>query len=116
MLHFLRAISEKTTPKIRFFPIGKRELAWNVLKDYLEEMGISGIIGSKGATLEAFQNGLIEDGEAWMEMIRARILSPHTYNPQTAEKIVGDILTSFYPAFEQLAQKLPTLAESSGNN
>ncbi|WP_235264108.1 nucleotidyltransferase substrate binding protein [Geoalkalibacter ferrihydriticus] len=86
------------------------------MKDYLEEMGISGIIGSKGATLEAFQNGLIEDGEAWMEMIRARILSPHTYNPQTAEKIVGDILTSFYPAFEQLAQKLPTLAESSGNN
>lgn len=37
------------------------ELAWNVLKDYLHEQGITGIIGSKGATREAFMNGLLEN-------------------------------------------------------
>jgi nucleotidyltransferase substrate binding protein (TIGR01987 family) len=86
------------------------ELAWNVLKDYLEEKGIVGIIGSKDATRLAFKNGLIDDGEAWMDMIKARNLSSHTYNLETAEEIVGKILERFYPAFEQLSRKFSTLA------
>jgi nucleotidyltransferase substrate binding protein (TIGR01987 family) len=35
------------------------ELAWNVLKDYLEQQGIFGLIGSRDASRSAFQNGLI---------------------------------------------------------
>lgn len=89
------------------------ELAWNVLKDYLEDAGVSGIIGSKGATREAFKNGLLENGEAWMDMIKARNLSSHTYNIETAEEIVENILTRFYPAFEQFAKTFSTIAEKS---
>jgi nucleotidyltransferase substrate binding protein (TIGR01987 family) len=91
------------------------ELAWNVLKDYLEDQGVIGIIGSKNATREAFKSGLIENGEVWMDMIKARNRSSHTYNPETAEEIVSAILTSFYPAFEQLALKFAALAEQTGN-
>jgi nucleotidyltransferase substrate binding protein (TIGR01987 family) len=91
------------------------ELAWNVLKDYLEDAGVSGVIGSKGATREAFKNGLLEDGEAWMDMIKARNLSSHTYNTETAAEIVEGILTRFYPAFEQLARALALLAGQGGN-
>jgi nucleotidyltransferase substrate binding protein (TIGR01987 family) len=87
------------------------ELAWNVLKDYLEETGISGIIGSKGATREAFKNGLIHDGESWMEMIKSRNLSSHTYNQDTAEEVVTNILSRFYPAFEQMATTFTALVE-----
>lgn len=86
------------------------ELAWNVLKDYLEEKGIVGIIGSKDATRLAFKNGLIDDGEAWMDMIKARNLSSHTYNQETAEEVVGNILERFYPAFDQLSRKFTALA------
>ncbi len=85
------------------------ELAWNVLKDYLEETGISGIVGSKGATREAFKNGLIVDGESWMEMIKARNLSSHTYNQDIAEEVVTDILSRFFPAFEQLTATFSAL-------
>ncbi len=91
------------------------ELAWNVLKDYLEEQGIMGIIGSRNATREAFKNGLIDDGEVWMEMIKARNLSSHTYNPETAEEIVEGILTRFYPAFEQMMYTFISLAKQTGN-
>ncbi|GAB1409334.1 nucleotidyltransferase substrate binding protein [Desulfovibrionales bacterium] len=87
------------------------ELAWNVLKDFLEHAGISGIIGSKGTTREAFKNDLLEEGQTWMDMIKARNLSSHTYNPETAQAIVQDILTRFYPEFEKLADKLSALAE-----
>ena len=87
------------------------ELAWNVLKDYLEEQGFVGIIGSKNATREAFKNGLINDGESWMEMIRARNLTSHTYNTDLAAGIVKDILTRFYPAFTQMEQRFSRLRE-----
>ena len=38
------------------------ELAWNVLKDYVQGKGFSDVIGSRDATSVAFQNGLIADG------------------------------------------------------
>jgi len=82
------------------------ELAWNLLKDYLEDKGIIGLIGSKDASRSAFKQGLIEEGEVWMDMIKARNLSSHTYNQEIAEDIVENILQRFYPAFENLAQKM----------
>ena len=85
------------------------ELAWNVLKDYLEEKGITGLIGSRDATRAAFKNGLIEDGEAWMKMIEDRNKTSHTYDPAVAHAVVENILERFYPAFEQMAKKFTTL-------
>lgn len=85
------------------------ELGWNVLKDYLEEQGFVGIIGSKGATREAFKNGLITDGEAWMDMIKARNLTSHTYKTEVAEDIAKDILGRFHPALVALERRLVDL-------
>jgi nucleotidyltransferase substrate binding protein (TIGR01987 family) len=82
------------------------ELAWNLLKDFLEEKGITGLIGPRDATRAAFKNDLIEDGETWMDMICDRNQSSHAYQPALAKRISNDILTRFYPAFEALAGKL----------
>ncbi|WP_347989826.1 nucleotidyltransferase substrate binding protein [Methylomonas sp. AM2-LC] len=81
------------------------ELAWNVLKDYLEDKGIVGLIGTKDATRFAFKNGLIEAGDDWMKMIQARNLTSHAYSPDIAKQVVDDILLRFYPAFVNFAQK-----------
>lgn len=89
------------------------ELAWNVLKDYLYEQGIVGLIGSKDATREAFKNALIADGEAWMDMIKARNLTSHTYNTDVAESIVHDILERFYPAFVAMRQTFTPLNDGA---
>lgn len=48
------------------------ELAWNVMKDYFADQGNISITGSRDAIREAFNKGLITDGEGWMEMIRSR--------------------------------------------
>lgn len=82
------------------------ELGWNVLKDFLEAQGIQGLIGSRDATRQAFRNGLIEDGEAWMDMIKARNLTSHTYNLAIASGIATDVLGKFHPAFVALATRL----------
>ena len=78
------------------------ELAWNVLKDYLEFQGIVGLIGSRDTTREAFKRGLISDGETWMEMIKSRNQSSHAYDQATAEKILAAILSRFYVEFQNL--------------
>lgn len=86
------------------------ELAWKVLKDYLEEQGFVDLIGSKNATREAFKNGLIDEGQVWMDMIKARNLTSHTYNEEVADGIVKDVLTRFFPAFVEMACHFSELA------
>jgi hypothetical protein len=61
----------------------------------------------------AFKNGLLEGGDVWMAMIKARNQSSQSYNLQLAEEIVDDILTLFYPAFEKMAQKFKKLSEQN---
>jgi nucleotidyltransferase substrate binding protein (TIGR01987 family) len=90
------------------------ELAWNVLKDYLEDQGFSGLIGSKDASRTAFKHGLIQDGEVWMDMIKARNLSSHTYNQEVADEIVEGVRHRFFPAFETFAEKMNAILEREG--
>jgi nucleotidyltransferase substrate binding protein (TIGR01987 family) len=85
------------------------ELAWNVLKDYLEELGVIGLVGSKGTTSEPFKRGLIEDGDTWVRMVEARNLIPHAYNQEIADIITANILDKFYPAFSSFAKKFTGL-------
>lgn len=87
------------------------ELAWNVLKDYFEYQGNTEITGSRDATREAFQKGLILDGEGWMEMIKSRNKSSHTYNEDTAAEIVKNTTTLYYDLFAAFADKMKGLLE-----
>jgi hypothetical protein len=57
------------------------ELAWKVMKDFLEYEGMTGIVGSRSATREAFNKGLIEEGQAWMDMLETRNITVHAYDP-----------------------------------
>jgi nucleotidyltransferase substrate binding protein (TIGR01987 family) len=82
------------------------ELAWNVLKDYLELEGFQGLVGSRSAAREAFKRGLVSDGEAWMDMIEARNLSSHTYNQDVASAIVTAVRDRYYPALLALQSRL----------
>lgn len=75
------------------------ELAWNVMKDFLLETGGVTLYGSKDATREAFKSELIKDGDTWMEMIKSRNKTSHTYNEETAQEIYIKILNEYHPAF-----------------
>jgi len=85
------------------------ELAWKTLKDFLENRGNTNIFGSKDATREAFKLGLIDEGEGWMEMIRDRNQTSHTYNEETTKAIVENISQHFFALFVALEQKLEGL-------
>jgi len=85
------------------------ELSWNLLKDYIEHQGGQQLIGSKDTSREAFQKGLVVDGEKWMSMIKSRNLTSHTYNKKIANEIVQKILNDYYQCFLDLKQKMNSL-------
>jgi nucleotidyltransferase substrate binding protein (TIGR01987 family) len=89
------------------------ELAWNVLKDFLEDKGVIGLMGSKDSTRAAFKRGLIDRGDDWMKMIEDRNLTSHTYNVAIADRVIEDILSRFHPAFTAMAAKFDALARES---
>ncbi len=82
------------------------ELAWNVLKDYLEMEGIQGLVGSRSTVREAFKRGLVVDGEVWMDMIEKRNLSTESYDQTIANDLTVSIAERYYPAFCELQQRL----------
>jgi nucleotidyltransferase substrate binding protein (TIGR01987 family) len=87
------------------------ELAWNSIKDYFEAQGETNINGSRDAFRLAFRRGIIKNGELWMEMIKSRILTSHTYNEDIARQIASDITEKYYPQFEKLYYTLQSLQE-----
>lgn len=78
------------------------ELAWNVIKDFYENQGESGIQGSRDAVRMAFKRGLIESGQVWMDMIKSRNLTSHTYDEETTEYIVELIRSQYIQEFVKL--------------
>lgn len=88
------------------------ELSWLLLKDFLADQGVSGISGSRDAVREAVVRELVTPGSeaTWMEMIRSRNLTNHTYNPALAQEIAELIVQRYAPALEELQSTMLTRA------
>ncbi|MEX0968141.1 MAG: nucleotidyltransferase substrate binding protein [Bacteroidia bacterium] len=78
------------------------ELAWNTIKDFYEYQGEEGIQGSRDAFRMAFRRELIANGDAWMEMIKSRQLTVHSYNEETANEIAEQVQDSYIHEFMKL--------------
>lgn len=88
------------------------ELAWNMLRDYLREQGNQAIHGSRDATREAFKLELIADGDSWMDMIKDRNQTSHTYNEATAKAIVANITERYMDLFVTLQNTMQGLQDA----
>ena len=82
------------------------ELAWKTVKDYLEYMGITNKVGSPRDNIQAgFKQGIIENGEIWIEIMLARNELSHLYDEQTSRKIYDNIKNSYIKEFKKLETK-----------
>lgn len=84
------------------------ELAWKVMKDFLEYEGISGITGSRSATREAFNKGLISHGNSWMKMIVSRNKTVHTYMEIILEQEYKNIVEEYFPLLKAFYNHMKT--------
>lgn len=88
-----------------------QELSWKVLKDFMQSRGIQDLFGSKDAVREAFKIGVIENGDIWMDMIKSRNLTSHTYNESAIEEIIDLIVNKYYEEFKNFNQRMDKLKE-----
>ena len=89
---------------IQFFEM-TFELAWKVLKDYLESEGY--IVKSPRETVkQAFQIGLIDNGHVWIDALSNRNLITHTYDEELAIKMTSEILDAYLPELDKMYEKL----------
>ena len=89
---------------IQFFEM-TFELAWKVLKDYLESEGYM-VKSPRETVKQAFQIGLIDNGHIWIDALSNRNLTTHTYDEELATKMTSEILNAYLPELDKLYNKL----------
>jgi nucleotidyltransferase substrate binding protein (TIGR01987 family) len=82
------------------------ELAWNVMKDYLENDGFDEVKNAKQTIRTAFQAELITDAEGWMETIQKRNMASHAYNQTILHETVTFIQDEFFPLVRKFREDL----------
>ncbi|MFQ5753818.1 MAG: nucleotidyltransferase substrate binding protein, partial [bacterium] len=63
------------------------ELAWKTLKGYLKDQGFINVKSPNDTIRQAFQIGYIRDAELWLEALKDRNLTSHTYNEELAKEV-----------------------------
>lgn len=86
------------------------ELAWKTIKDYLEYLGIVNKIGGPRENIQlAYKQGIIDDGELWIDIMLARNALSHLYNEQESRKIYSNIKEKYIYAFEKLEENFENI-------
>ena len=90
------------------------ELAWKVMKSYAEYQGVDKeIMGSRDAIRWAFDSGLITDSDVWMEMIKRRNDTSHTYDEDTATEVVRNVKDAYFQEFVDFYDKMKSLSSQA---
>jgi nucleotidyltransferase substrate binding protein (TIGR01987 family) len=66
------------------------ELAWKTIQDILNEQGYD-VKGPKPVIKQAFRDGVINEGQAWIDMLDDRNRSSHLYDETIASGIFDKI-------------------------
>ncbi|KEO74448.1 HI0074 family nucleotidyltransferase substrate-binding subunit [Anditalea andensis] len=108
----INGISDRLEQKIlRSFEV-THELALNTMMEYFREQGHQGITGPRDATTEAFHADLIDDGEAWLDMIICRIKASPLYNEDVNKKLVDKTAQRFIIHLENFERKMKWLEDN----
>lgn len=86
------------------------ELAWKTIKDYLEYLGMTEKIGSPREIIQlGFKQGIIADGDAWIQMMLSRNLLSHMYDENASRVVYEKIKNEYIKLFQELKKKFKTV-------
>ncbi len=79
------------------------ELAWKLLRDYLESEGVAlDKITPASVIRAAYAANIIENGEGWMRALDARNKMSHVYNMETFEEVIAEIQSDYLSLLDSL--------------
>lgn len=76
-----------------------QELSWKVMKDFLEAEGKTDLFGSRTVYREAFNLGLISNGELWLKTIESRNKTSHIYDEAEILEILELVYSEYLSVF-----------------
>lgn len=82
------------------------ELWWKYLQKYLESKYILEEHGPSSVIKVAFENGILKDGQLYMDMLRDRNLISHTYKESMAEEIYLRIKNNHIKTLENFYKEM----------
>lgn len=84
------------------------EQAWKLMKELLEEHGrFEERIGSPKAIIKiAYQCGMINDCEGWLELLESRNIFAHIYSDEQALYVIRKLKTDYIALFETLKNEI----------
>jgi len=84
------------------------ELSWKTIKDILEDNGYLHESSGSARTIlrAAYAAKMIENEDAWIELLDLRNLLSHTYDDKKSEEAVDKIKKDFIPLFAALEKEL----------
>lgn len=86
------------------------ELAWKLIKSYLEYMGVAETTGSPRETIQnGFKQGIIENGEEWINMMLSRNSLSHIYDEKTSREMYNKIKNNYINLFTRLRERLENI-------
>ena len=86
------------------------ELAWKVLKDYLEFNGIN-VYLPKEVIKEAFSAEIIQNGQIWIDMLKARNSTSHEYNLDKVRAIITNISGIYFDELKRFSIQIKDFHE-----
>jgi nucleotidyltransferase substrate binding protein (TIGR01987 family) len=89
------------------------EMAWKLMMSYEKDNGIDQLLGPRDVIRRAVSMSLIDNGEAWMDMIDVRNRTSHDYDEETAVDVTDDIIYTHYPLLTELRDKMAAIANSN---
>lgn len=78
------------------------ELAWKLLKNYLEEQGFQDVKSPRAALKKALEVGLIQHGHEWMHLLEDRNLTNQIYEEEKANEMIQLISQKYFPILKEL--------------
>ena len=82
------------------------EQSWKAMKELLEKHGYMKTGSPKMIIKLAYQAGMIQDEQGWMELLDQRNEAAHTYNNETALQIIEKTKGRYLVLFEALEREL----------
>ncbi len=81
------------------------EVAWKTLRRYLRQYGLESVdqLTNRELFRLGFEQGLLDDPEAWFTFLRHRNLTSHVYDEATAEQVFSSA-APFLAALERMLE------------
>ena len=82
------------------------ELAWKTLREYLLDQGYGEVNSPKAVMKQAYADGILDQEQAWIDLLNARNQTSHIYDEATASEVFQAIREVYCPLFQQLIRAL----------